>query len=99
MDATPITVLNNVFETMQVFLSWSEDVHLILGLSSRYFFIKVFDLVFSSRIDTLWAQLLLEFSLDHLETVHTCSTWYEEVCVVLGLSCHYLFSTFCTIST
>ena len=46
MDAPPLTVLNDVFETLKMFLSWSEDVHLILGLSSRYFFINVFDLVF-----------------------------------------------------
>ena len=35
------------------------------------------------RIDILWEQLLLDFSNDHL---------------VLGLSCCYLFSTFCTFS-
>ena len=28
--------LIDLFETLQVFLSWSEDVHLVLGLSSRY---------------------------------------------------------------
>ena len=31
--------------------------------------------------------------------MHTCSTLYEDVHVVLGLSCHYLFSAFCTFST
>ena len=53
----------------------------------------------SIRIDILCAQLLLDFSIDHLETMHTCSTWSENVCVILGLSCHYLFSTFYTFST
>ena len=48
----------------------------------------------SIRIDILWAQLLLDFSTDQLETMHTCSTWSEDVHVVLGLSCLYLFSTF-----
>ena len=43
-------------------------------------------------------QFLLDFSTDHLETIHSCSTWNENVHVVLGLSCHYLFSTFCTFS-
>ena len=38
------------------------------------------------RIDTLWAQLLLEFSTDHFETMHTCSTWSVDVHVVLELS-------------
>ena len=37
------------------------------------------------RIDILWAQLLIDFSIDHLETMHTCSTWSEDVHVVLGL--------------
>ena len=51
------------------------------------------------RIDIWWVQLPLDFSTDHLETMHTCSTWSEDEHVVLGFSCHYLFSTFCTLST
>ena len=31
----------------------------------------------------MWAQLL-EFSTDHFETMHICSTWSEDVPVVLG---------------
>ena len=56
-------------------------------------FFHFFDLVFffsgpiSIRIDLLWAQLLLDFSTDRLETMHTCSD--EDEHVVLGLSCHY----------
>ena len=34
--------LTDLFESLQVFLSWSEDVHVVLGLSSRYFFINFF---------------------------------------------------------
>ena len=49
----------------------------------------------SIRIDILWVQLLLDFSTDHLETMHTFSTWSKDVHVVLDLSCHYLFSTCC----
>ena len=57
-------------------------------------------LSFSSiRIDILWAQLLLDFSTDQLETMRACSTWYEDVRVALGLTCHYLFLNFCTFST
>ena len=42
----------------------------------------------------------LDFSTDHLETIHTCSTWSEDVHVVRGLSCLYLFfSTLRTFST
>ena len=41
-----LLVFTDLFETLQVFLSWSEDVHLVLGLSSHYFFINFFDLVF-----------------------------------------------------
>ena len=36
------------------------------------------------RIDILGAQLLLDFSTDHLETMHTSSTWSEDVHVLLG---------------
>ena len=73
-------------------------MHVILGLSSSFFinFFHFFDSFFAApisiRIDILWAQLLLDFSTDHLETMHT---WSEDVHVVLGLSCHYLFLTFC----
>ena len=64
-------------------------------------FFYFFDVVFFSgqitiRIDTLWAQLLLEFSTDHFETMHTCSTWSVDVHVVLGISFHFFLSTFFT---
>ena len=53
-------------------------------------FSHFFDLVFPGPIsigkDTL---CLLEFSTDHFETMHICSTWSEDVCVVLGLSSYY----------
>ena len=72
--------LTDLFETLQVFLSWSEDVHLVLGLSSCYLFINFFHffyLIFffffsgkiTIRIDTLSAQLLLEFSPNQFETM------------------------------
>ena len=102
--------LTGLFKTLQVFLSWSEDMHLVLVLS-RYFFINFFHLVFffsgpitffsgliTFRIDTLWTQLL-EFSIDRFETMHTCSTWTVGVHVVLGLSSHYFLSTFSAFST
>ena len=40
----------------------------------------------TSRIDILWAQLLLEFSTDHFETMGTCSTLSVNVHMVLELS-------------
>ena len=39
-------------------------------------------------------QLFLDFSTDHLETMHTCSTWSEDVHVILGLFCHYFLFNF-----
>ena len=107
MDATPLTVLTNLFETLQEFLSWSEDVHLVLGLSSRYFFFyQLFPLFrqffpgsITIGIDTLWAQLLLEFSTDHFETMRTYSTSHVNVHEVLGLSFLYFLSTFSAFST
>ena len=48
----------------------------------------------SIRIDTLWAQILLEFSTDHFETMNTCSTWSVDVHVGLVLSSHYFYQLF-----
>ena len=102
MDATPLTVFPNLFETLLVFLSWSENVHLVLGLSSRIIFSQLFPLFrqffFRPGIETLWEQLLKEFQTDHLETLHTCFTWPVDVHVVIRLSSRY-FSTFYTFST
>ena len=78
---------------MHTCFTLSEDVHVVLGLSSYYFFINFFHFFYldfpgliSIGIDTLWAQLLLELSTDHFETMHICSTWSEELCLVLGLT-------------
>ena len=46
------------------------------------------------RIDTLWAQLLLQLSTDHFETMHTCSIWSEDVRVIFGLFCNFSLSLF-----
>ena len=81
-------------------------MHVVLGLSSGYFFYQLFlffRLSFFSpgsitiRMDTLLAQLLIEFSTDHFETMHTCST--RSVDVVWGLSSLYFFNHFCFLST
>ena len=69
----------------------------VFGLSSQYFYqpspFLVFDLVFSGPvsigIDTLWPQLLMDFSTNHFETMHICSTWFEDVRVVFGLSSYH----------
>ena len=60
-------------------------------------FFHFFNLVFFTgqiRIDTLWAQLLLEFSTDHFETMHTCSTWSVDAHVLLGLFSFYFYQLF-----
>ena len=69
--------LTDLFETSQVFLSWSEDVHLVLGLSFRYFFINFFPLF---RLSFFSRQITFRIDTDHLETMHTCSTWSEQAC-------------------
>ena len=65
---------------------------MVLGLSS-YNFLSTFS-IFSTwfflgpvsiKTYILWAQLLLDFSTDHLETMHTCSSWSEDVHIVLSL--------------
>ena len=67
------------------------------GIILPLFFINFFHVYWLSffsgpisiGIDTLWAQLLLEFFTNHFETMHICSTWSEDVRVVLGLSFYH----------
>ena len=80
----------DLFES--VFLSWSEDVHVVWGYPPIILLFPLFRPgLITIRIDTLWKQLLLQFSIDHFETMHTCSTQSENVHVVLGLSSYYFF--------
>ena len=124
VDATPLTVFNRSFETLQVLLLWS-GFGVILPLSQ---FFPLFNLIFccclfvcvcvcvcacacacvcvcvcsnqiTIRIDTLWAQLLLEFSIDHFYTMHTCSTSSVDVHVVFGLSSFLFIIFFSSFST
>ena len=53
IHANLLQFFTDLFETLQMFVSWSKDVHLVLGLSSLYFIIIIiyqlfplFDLVF-----------------------------------------------------
>ena len=77
-------------------------MHLVCGISSRYFFIinffHFFDFLFPGqitiRIDTWWAQLLLELSMDYFETVHTCPTRSVDVHVVVLLSSVFFITFF-----
>ena len=67
--------INRASLTLPVFLSWSEDVHVVLGggggvSSHRFlsFFFRFFDVLevpISIRIGTLWVQLILQFSTHH----------------------------------
>ena len=43
----------------------------------------------SIGVDTLWAQLLLEFYTNHFKTMHICATWSEDVRVVSRLSSYH----------
>ena len=81
---------------MRVVLGLSFYLFSTVSTISPYFFPGPI----SIRTDILWAQLLLDFSTDYLETMHTCSTWSEDVRVVLGYSAIIFFflSTFCTFS-
>ena len=90
-------VLYQTFWNFAAVLSWSEDVHVLLGLSSHHLFLSTFSLfidVFqvpvSISLGTSWVQLILEFPTHHFQTMrHTCSTWSEDVRVVLGLSSYH----------
>ena len=76
----------NIFKVCKCFYRGPEDVHMLLELSSKYFYTTFstfltffFSDPISIRKDTLWAQLFLEFSTDHFETMHTCYRWSEDV--------------------
>ena len=96
MDATHPTVSTHHSKTMHTCSTWPEDVCLYLGLSSHYV-LSIFSTFLTWKkffplsigIDTLQEQLLIEFSTDHFETMHICSTWSEDVHVVLGLSSYH----------
>ena len=62
--------LTDHFETLQVFLSWSDDVHVVLVILPLFFlstFLTFFPGQITIRIDNFGAQLLLEFSTNHFE--------------------------------
>ena len=89
------------FETRHTCSTWCVDVLVALGLSSHFFLINFFyffNMFFPDsitiRIDTLWVQLLVGFSIDHFESMRTCSTFSEDVHVVLGLSSNLFFINF-----
>ena len=68
---------------------WGHPPIIFYQLSSTFFDLVFFPGPISIGIDTLWAQLLLEFFTNHFETMHICSTWTEDVRVVLGLSTYH----------
>ena len=43
---------NRHFETLQVFLTWSKNVHVVLGLSFSYFYLFYYLLSFFSHFST-----------------------------------------------
>ena len=71
---------------------------MVLGLSSHYLLstFSVFSTKFFSRFVLYYNRYLvgatpLEFSTNHFETTHSCSTLSEDVHVVLGLSSCFFF--------
>ena len=86
MDATPLTDFTDLFQTLQVFLSCSEDVHVVLGLSSFYLFINFFHFVDLVLFFFFSGQITIRIDFHRLfDTIHTCST------MVWGLSSHYFY--------
>ena len=77
---------------------WFWGYHSIIFIIIIIHFFPLFQHCFpgliSIRIHTLWAELPLQLSTDHFETIHTCSICSEDVHVVLGLFCHYFFQLF-----
>ena len=82
------------FETSQMFLSWSEDMHVVWRYYPEIIFCHFFrnlNLVIFRRfysqsekiVGTLCAQLLLQFYIDSFETSQVFCTWSEDMHVVL----------------
>ena len=67
-------------------------VILLLFLST--FSTKFFPGSVSIKIDILWAQLLLDLSTYHLETMHTFSNWSEDEHMVYGYPIIFFFELF-----
>ena len=80
------------FETLQIFLSWSEDMHVVWILPEIIFchFFHNLNLVIFRRfycqsekiVGTLCAQLLLQFYIYSFETSQVFCTWSEDMHVV-----------------
>ena len=80
------------FETMHTCSTLSEDVRVVLGLFSRYFFFNFYDLRFffmwHDNVGSLWVQLLLQFYTKHFIRLILCngivllSVWCKQfLCV------------------
>ena len=77
--------------------TWSEDVHVVLGLSCHYFFFQLFaffQLSFSLAVTWWPAQLLLQFYTKLFETLQVFLSWSDVVHVLLGLSSYHFFFMF-----
>ena len=91
--------LNDRFETLQVFWTWSEHMHLMLVFSQDYYFqlflafelnlflsLKSFVLVF--EVHTLCVHRL-EFSTDLFKVLNWLWTWSQDAHVILVFSSNY----------
>ena len=86
MDATPLTVLSDHLETLQVFLSWSDDMHLVI--LPLFFFVNFshfFNLFFPGHITLRYLVDAIPLRVFYRSfcTMHTCSAWSVDVHVVL----------------
>ena len=77
------------FETLQVFRSWSEDVHLVQYNNPQItfcnFFHKLKIVIFEGKLNIkgiLCWQLLLQFYADSFETLQVFRSWSEDVHLV-----------------
>ena len=80
----------NSFETLQVFRSWSEDVHIVWAYSPQNFychFLHKFNELshFCDQIKILGIlcmHLLLQFNVDTFETLQVFRSWSEDVHII-----------------
>ena len=90
VHASTPTVFSNLFETLHVFRSWSEYVHIVWALSSDYFLLLFpqkeltqFSHQCEKILGTLCVHLLLQFSLIPLKR-YRCIGYGLKIFILLG---------------
>ena len=69
----------DLFETMHTCCGYIEDVHVNFCKNYSLYNLVIIGNFLHCRVWSLFNQLLLQFSMDRFETMHTCCGYIEEV--------------------